>query len=663
MSKLFDGLRITRHCVKNAKSKEIAGDSLYGWEFVQLSAPDWIKELEAGHTVVMGGMIPKDDGVSYTHAEEYWVGTHFVCADADNLVGVDFDQNGNDENPEGLQAWTEDTGLSERYPDLKNQVYAVGQSVSSMTKAKPHRRYRLIFAFDKPIRTRAEYSAVLHTLHLKFPIICDDDRQPAQPVFGNARPETGKFHICGNILKLDGYLAELEPEQPEPEQTQPLEVSNPVPTTTPTTPTKSLTLDEFISENSIATIKPRPKGGHFVECPYQSEHASGKNTETDAYIWENPDGTFAFYCSHSTCKQKGRNTWQSFRDKVAPKTCTPAPPNEQSHKPASDDPVTHNLVECITAKDLGDKEFPALRWVVDDLIPEGLTVLAGAPKIGKSFLCWNIALAVAQQGVALSRYEVLEKKNVLYFALEDPQRQIQSRLHMIQPDMNLPENISIYTRFPIIFGENGLEAWEQTITKHDAELVIIDTMHHVLPQSDKGTAYQQDYKVLAPIQQMVHRLGISMILVTHTRKAADVENPYNQIQGSVGVQAACDTMMMLVTNDGEKTLHVRGREVMDIENAVEISGGTFICTGVETRNEKNLGDTRQAILDLLRDAGEDGLQLKEIVEGIGEENNTSIRSAVRRMVQDGQIYQPKKRGKYYLDKPNEFQTETDEVDM
>ena len=89
-----------------------------------------------------------------------------------------------------------------------------------------------------------------------------------------------------------------------------------------------------------------------------------------------------------------------------------------------------------------------MKWVVDDLLPEGLTILAGAPKIGKSYLCWNLALAVSQKGIFLSRYNISHQKDVLYFALEDPERQIKNRLLQIQPDVSLPEELFIYTRFP-----------------------------------------------------------------------------------------------------------------------------------------------------------------------------------------------------------------------
>ena len=319
-------------------------------------------------------------------------------------------------------------------------------------------------------------------------------------------------------------------------------------------------------------------------------------------------------------------------------------------------------IESISARDLESKEFEPLNWVVDRLIPEGLIVLAGAPKIGKSFLCWNLALAVAQAGNFLSQYEVSEKKNVLYFALEDPERQIKNRLQMIQPYSALPSNLQIYTSYPIFLGDDGLDQWETTIEEHQAELVIIDTMHHVLPRNDTGTAYQQDYTLLAPVQQMVHRLGISMVLVTHTRKMADAENPFNMIQGSVGVQAACDTMLMLTTVDGDKVLHVNGREVLGSEIAVEIQEGVFVASTIKDREDSKLSDIRSEIAELLKDAGSGGLTMTAIVVSLDRPKET-VQRTIQRMRNDEQIYQPKKRGRYYYEKPDEFKTEVDDVPL
>ena len=210
----YPGLVIRSHCVRDASSKLRASKTLKGWQFVEQTAAAWVSELEQGHTIQPSLFVKTPDS-TYTHAEEYWRSTHFVCADADYIRGVEFtekllkdsdgklkkDENGSpimlDVNPDGLDAWSADKQLCRLYPDLLNDCYAAVQSVSSMSDDKKplHRRYRLIFLFDEEIKTAEHYSQVLRALTAKYPIIPPADRAPSQPVFGNSREDTGKGHM------------------------------------------------------------------------------------------------------------------------------------------------------------------------------------------------------------------------------------------------------------------------------------------------------------------------------------------------------------------------------------------------------------------------------------------------------------------------------------
>ena len=162
---------------------------------------------------------------------------------------------------------------------------------------------------------------------------------------------------------------------------------------------------------------------------------------------------------------------------------------------------------------------------------------------------------------------------------------------------------------------------------------------------------------------MVHRLGISMVLVTHTRKMIDVENPFNMIQGSVGVQAACDTMMMLTTDNGDKVLHINGREILETELAVEIKNGVFTSESKDDREESKMSDIRGKIINMVKAARKDGITMKLITDSIEGHSETNVKNTVRRMLQDEQIYQPKKRGRYFYELPDEFSTEADDISL
>ena len=286
------------HRVLDPDSKEKAQKSLSGWQHAELTSEQWIEKLSLGQTIQPSAFTPKSDG-GFTHKVENWISTHFICADADNIQGVEFLDDGSDKNPEGVLPWTEPGILSKKFPGLTQKGYAVGESVSSMAKWKlpPHRRYRIIFLFDKPITSEKHYHQILLILANEFPIIPAVTRSPAQPVFGNAR-EGFNFHISENILNLDDYPLESETDEIKKlieNKQEPIE-----------------TLQEFLNRHNIDYEPSKESNKFYVQCPYKDGHTNGKSGKTDAYVFGDASG-WAFNCSHTSCKQAGRTTWESFR--------------------------------------------------------------------------------------------------------------------------------------------------------------------------------------------------------------------------------------------------------------------------------------------------------------------------------------------------------------
>jgi len=66
-------------------------------------------------------------------------------------------------------------------------------------------------------------------------------------------------------------------------------------------------------------------------------------------------------------------------------------------------PVSLPLPAMMSARDLQAIEFPPVKWIVPDLIPEGLTLFAGKPKLGKSWLALQLGLGIATGGEVLGR--------------------------------------------------------------------------------------------------------------------------------------------------------------------------------------------------------------------------------------------------------------------
>ncbi len=97
-----------------------------------------------------------------------------------------------------------------------------------------------------------------------------------------------------------------------------------------------------------------------------------------------------------------------------------------------------------TARDLMGMELPEVKWIIPGITPEGVHLLAGKPKLGKSWMAFGMAVAVASGGVALGKKHV-EGGSVLYLALEDNQRRLQKRLKKLLNGEDAPERLDIAT--------------------------------------------------------------------------------------------------------------------------------------------------------------------------------------------------------------------------
>src|SRR5260221_2650039 len=119
----------------------------------------------------------------------------------------------------------------------------------------------------------------------------------------------------------------------------------------------------------------------------------------------------------------------------------------------------------IALQELLALEMPPLRWVIPDILPEGLILLAGKPKLGNGWLALEIARAIAAGGSVLSKLPVVQG-GVLYLALEDHTRRLQSRAKQLLASMTcVPSGIEFETRWPR-FDQGGLLHLENYLKAH-----------------------------------------------------------------------------------------------------------------------------------------------------------------------------------------------------
>lgn len=251
---------------------------------------------------------------------------------------------------------------------------------------------------------------------------------------------------------------------------------------------------------------------------------------------------------------------------------------------AGDLPEARNGENTFTARELMAAELGETRYIVVDLLPQGLSLLASPPKYGKSWLVLDLCISAAQGGLFLGH--PVNKCGVLYLALEDGPRRLKKRMKKLLDGKPAPDNLIFKTEAPDL--SNGLlDVLELHMQQHpDTGMIAIDTLQTIRgPSSKNESAYQYDYREMRELKAFADRHGLLLLLVHHLRKMKDEADPHNQISGTNGILGAADTSLVLMKEkkmDHTATLSVTGRDVESSDTVLEFD--------TETCRWKPLGD-------------------------------------------------------------------------
>ena len=231
-------------------------------------------------------------------------------------------------------------------------------------------------------------------------------------------------------------------------------------------------------------------------------------------------------------------------------------------------------LDTIDADTLLGIPYEPLSFIVEDLLPQGLHLLAGAPKIGKSWLALWLCLRVAQ-GESLWNFAT-KPCEVLYLCLEDSFQRIQSRL------LDLTEDAPSTLHFAVMSEQlhSGLvEQMEQFLREHPATgLVVIDTLQRVRTVNSDANAYASDYRDIGVLKSLADRYRIAILLIHHLRKLND-EDPMNMISGTTGLSGATDSNFVLRRSkrrENTATLYCTGRDIPYRELSLEFDSESHV---------------------------------------------------------------------------------------
>jgi len=312
-------------------------------------------------------------------------------------------------------------------------------------------------------------------------------------------------------------------------------------------------------------------------------------------------------------------------------------------------------IELISAEELQKKEIIPLKWIVKDLLPEGLTILAGSPKHGKSLFAMNVAIAAAMGKPLMNKFETSPGK-ILFLPFEDGERRFQKRINDISKGYLLdsaPKNLLIPQNcyFPEL-NASALALIEKFIDQYDIQLVVIDTLGSAIPANkiSQNYNYLSDYQMMKNYQQLATKKRISIIMIHHTRKAK-AEVIFDEISGTRGITGASDVNMVLVKNVSESLLYIQGRDIEDKIYKLNFSKDNFIYTFSGEEDQINITPERKKIIEVLTENPEEEMQVAKIAELTGKKREATSQ-LLRSMRLGGYVIEGSKSGYYKLPIPN-----------
>jgi AAA domain/CHC2 zinc finger len=310
---------------------------------------------------------------------------------------------------------------------------------------------------------------------------------------------------------------------------------------------------------------------------------------------------------------------------------------------------------------MGKFSWPVPDWIIEPIIPVGLTLIAGPPKARKSVFAHQLALAVAKGVDALGKFRVQQGK-AMHVSLEEDPAFWNWRLEQMLLGENGPEprTGNLYAAFrinPKLSVETQIRSWKMMMP--DLKIIFLDILKLTLSPKDqerlnKGShdgGYGIWYDILIPLKQLAKQLEMAIVVLHHaSAKGSKSENKFAQILGSTALTAAPDAMIMVekvLKKEYQGILTYQGRQTRDVPSmALAFHDKSFTFSVLGELDSLNLSQVEQDIVDEL-ESGKKPIKLEDLKSQCGEHmSKAAFKMTVRRLVEKGRIDKTGNHGMY-----------------
>ena len=244
----------------------------------------------------------------------------------------------------------------------------------------------------------------------------------------------------------------------------------------------------------------------------------------------------------------------------------------------------------LTASELMSLEIPEVKWVIPKLLPAGLALLAGPPKVGKSYLQLKLSKGIINGG-----------GKVFYFAGEDSYYLLQTRLQQL--GMGECKDLFLHCGREGLFAKPNefYDKIANMLNSVQLDAIFLDNMELVLPPKARGgDDYAYYYQQLPQWAALASKHNCAIVMTHHTRKET-TDNPFDAILGSQAIMGTSDTVMVMqkAKRDREFDLHVTGKYIPDETFNLVRNGVEFEIEGLAKDAKLRMNPTQNDIYQFI----------------------------------------------------------------